>query len=269
MFDVKNKVAVITGGSAGFGEQLAYRLTGKGARVVILDINKENGNRVVEEINVKHGPGTAAFVESDVSSLPALESAFIQAVNTFGRIDIMVNNAGIGEFHRFIENPDADWKLVMDVDLYAVIKGTQLALNQFRNQSPPGGVIINVASMAGFLPDPNMPIYVAAKTGVVGFTRSLSRHLFKTQSVRVNGIAPTFAMTNLGQLAAQDPALKKFVAVSTVPVSLVIDAFMKAIEDDKLAGDIIRITAQKGIDVLPKRDMVDVTPVISKKQSKI
>ncbi|KAJ3022429.1 UNVERIFIED_CONTAM: hypothetical protein HDU68_009153 [Siphonaria sp. JEL0065] len=269
VFNVQGKVAVITGGSAGFGEQLAQRLSAKGCRVVLLDVNAQGGKEVAAAINKTHGPNTAAFIECNVANLNAFETAFNKAVAVFQRVDIMVNNAGIAERQRFIEDPNADWKTVMDIDLYAVIKGTQLALNQFRQQSPHGGVIINVASMAGFLPDPNMPIYVAAKMGVVGLTRSLSWKLYKTQNVRVNGIAPTFAMTNLGKFAAQDPAMKKIVEVSTVPVSLVIDAFMRAIEDESLAGDILRITAQKGIDVLPKRDMVDVTPVAKKTLAKL
>ncbi|KAJ3393863.1 hypothetical protein HDU84_000826 [Entophlyctis sp. JEL0112] len=252
MFNVANKVAFITGIAAGFGSELAARLAAKGAKVFGCDINEANGRAVVASLNARNGPNTAAFAVCDVSDLSRLEIVFAEAVKHFGRVDIVVNNAGIAEFSKFIEDPSSDWKLVMDVDIYAVIKGTQLALNQMRVQDPPGGVVVNVASMAGFLPDPNMPIYVAAKTAVVGFTRSLGWKLFKTQGVRVNGIAPTFSMTNMGKLAAADPA-------STVPVSLVIDAFMRAIEDDTLAGDILRITAEKGIDVLPKRDLASVT----------
>ncbi|KAJ3126512.1 hypothetical protein HK100_010215 [Physocladia obscura] len=257
-YTVTGKIAFITGVGAGFGSELAVRLVAKGARVFGCDINAANGQRVVDAIAARFGPDAAAFAVCDVSDLADLERVFKAAVARFGRVDIVVNNAGIGETSRFSDDPDSNWKLVMDIDLYAVIKGTHLALNQMRTQNPPGGVVVNVASMAGFLPDPNMPVYVAAKMGVVGFTRSLGWKIFKNQNVRVNGVAPTFAMTNMGKLAAQDPDLKKYVQASSVPVSLVIDAFMRAIEDDTLAGDIVRITAEKGIDVLPKKDLTTV-----------
>ncbi|KAJ3066114.1 hypothetical protein HDU98_010557 [Podochytrium sp. JEL0797] len=270
MYDVRDKVAFITGAGAGFGEQVAHRLAAKGARVACCDIHEENGKSVAAAICGLYGQGTAVFIPCDVSNLAEIDTAFNKAVSVFGRIDIVINNAGIAEPPGFTTNPtDSNWKLVMDIDLYAVIRGTQLGLAQMSTQTPPGGVIVNVASMAGFLPDSNMPIYVAAKTAVVGFTRSLGWKVFKGQGVRVNGIAPTFAMTNMGKLAAQDPAMKRVVQASTVPVSMVIDAFMRAIEDETLAGDILRITQQKGIDVLPKRDMMDVTPVVKKKAAKI
>ncbi|KAI8838293.1 hypothetical protein BJ741DRAFT_648233 [Chytriomyces cf. hyalinus JEL632] len=250
MYDVRGKVAFITGVGAGFGAELAQRLAQKGALIGGCDINVEKALETADKINSLY-PNACVAVHCDVGVMEDIEGAFKRVLDHFGRVDIVVNNAGISEFHKFIEDPEADWKTVIDIDLNAVIKGTQLGLNQMRKQSPPGGVIVNVASMAGFIPDVNMPIYVAAKMGVVGFTRSLGRKLLKTQGVRVNGIAPTFAMTNMGKLALQSEDFAKHVANSTVPVPLVIDAFMRAIEDDSLSGDILRITAQNGIDVLP------------------
>jgi NAD(P)-dependent dehydrogenase (short-subunit alcohol dehydrogenase family) len=88
--------------------------------------------------------------------------------------------------------------------LPAVIEGTQFALNQMRVQSPPGGVIVNVASMAGYLPSVEFPVYTAAKHGVVGFTKSLGKRLVKTMGVRVVGIAPSYAETPLLQAGKQD-----------------------------------------------------------------
>ena len=123
-----------------------------------------------------------------------------------------MNNAGISEIHRFTDpsnlaNPK--WKPVLDIDLTSVIEGTQLALHYMRElrlkKSPSAkideknesGLIINTASMAGFLPVYEFPVYVAAKHGVVGFTRSFGSKIMKEHGVRVVGIAPSFAETPL------------------------------------------------------------------------
>ncbi|ORY31144.1 NAD(P)-binding protein [Rhizoclosmatium globosum] len=265
VYSVSNKVAFVTGGGSGFGELVSQRLASKGALVIVCDIVVEKGRRVAEGLGDR-----GFFVAADVSDQKSLAAAFEEGVKKWGRVDIMVNNAGIVEPpNGFVSDSEADWKLVMDVDLYSVIHGTQLALNQFRKQTPHGGIIINVASMAGFLPDISMPIYATAKAGVVMLTRSLGGKLVKTQNVRVVGIAPTFAMTNMGKFALANPVTKKYVEASSVPVSLVIDAFMRAIEDESLAGDILRVTSQKGIDVLPRRDLAQVTLAPLKKESKI
>ncbi|KAI9355046.1 hypothetical protein DFJ73DRAFT_825896 [Zopfochytrium polystomum] len=253
--DVRGKVALITGAASGFGKGTSARLAAKGAKLILSDVNAKAGAEVAARINASHGPDTAVFYQCDVTNSDQLKAVFSNGVKKFGRLDICINNAGIPELGKFITDaPYSSWKKVIDIDLTAVIEGTQLALHYMRNQTPAGGVIINIASMAGFIPDPYLPVYVAAKFGVVGFSKSLNKYLKKTQNVRVVGIAPTFSPTPLvtNQLEVDDGFKQMVAAGGTVPVEQVLDAIIYAIEGEDLAGEIVRITRQKGIDLAPK-----------------
>src|SRR3990170_2302736 len=158
--DPKGKVAFVTGGGSGIGFATASLLAANGARVVLADIDAR-----------------------------ALEFAAAE----FGRIDIVHNNAGITERGEDLFAPDAErWESVLDIDLRAVILGTQLAVQQLRRQGG-GGVIVNTASMAGLDPIGAAPVYSAAKAGVVQFTRTLT-HL-ASEGIRVNAICPSFTDT--------------------------------------------------------------------------
>ncbi|KAJ3408452.1 hypothetical protein HDV05_004972 [Chytridiales sp. JEL 0842] len=250
VFNVKGKVVLITGASSGFGKLLSERLARKGAKLVMSDVNEKAGQLLADALNSTHGKDTAIFVKCDVSSSEQLKALFAAGVRKYGRLDVVVNNAGIGETGRFISPGETNWKKVIDIDLTAVVEGTYLALNQMRSQSPQGGVIVNVASMAGYLPSVEFPVYTAAKHGVVGLTKSLGKRVIKELGVRVVGIAPSFAETPLLAQGKNDPAFQAVVgSVGTVPVESVIDAMEAAIENENLAGDIIRIT-QRGLEVV-------------------
>ncbi|KAJ3190806.1 hypothetical protein HK101_008349 [Irineochytrium annulatum] len=255
MFDAKNKVVLITGAASGFGKLIAERLAPGGAKLVLSDIDEAGGVAVANALNKQYGKDTAVFFKCNVASSAELKKLFEIPVKKWGRLDVAINNAGIGESGLFSFEANTNWRKVLDIDLTAVIEGTELAMNIMRNQSPKGGIIINTASMAGFLPSVAMPIYVAAKFGVVGFTRSLDSALTKAHNIRVVGIAPTFAETPL--LTREDASgSNQMVAAAiaqsgTVPVPLVIDAFMRALDDESLQGDILRITRKNGIDVFP------------------
>ncbi|KAJ3218923.1 hypothetical protein HDU67_003562 [Dinochytrium kinnereticum] len=253
---VNGKVVLITGASSGFGKLIAERLAPLGAKLILSDIQQDQGQALATALNASHGNNTAVFVKCNVGDVDDLKRLFEVPVKRFGRLDICFNNAGISEKGLFVAEPDADWKKVIDVDLNSVIQGTQLAMNIMRSQSPQGGVIVNTASMAGFIPGIGMPVYCAAKFGVVGFTRSLDRQLTVQTGIRVVGIAPTFSETPLltsGEAQANHALVQTVKAAGTVPVPLVIDAFMMALEDESLAGDIIRITRKYGIDVLGRK----------------
>ncbi|KAI9355047.1 hypothetical protein DFJ73DRAFT_825901 [Zopfochytrium polystomum] len=258
MYEIRGKVVLITGAASGFGKGTSERLAAKGAKLILSDVNAKAGAAVAAAINAAHGPDTAAFFQCDVANSDQLKAVFANGVKKFGRLDVCINNAGIGESKRFAtEPPFSEWKKVIDIDLTAVIEGTQLAMHYMRNQTPAGGVIINIASMAGFLSDLSQPVYVAAKFGVVGFTKSLNKYLKKTQNIRAVGIAPTYSPTPLvtGGMERDPEARQVIMAAGTVPVEQVIDAIVYAIEGEELAGEIVRVTRQKGIDVAPKSRM--------------
>ncbi|KAJ3108577.1 hypothetical protein HDU97_000859 [Phlyctochytrium planicorne] len=251
---VKGKVALITGASSGFGKLIAERLAAGGAKLVLADVNEKAGQEIARAINAQYGASTSVFVRCDVGKWSDLKALFEVPVKKFGRLDICFNNAGISERGIFVLDPEADWQKVIDIDLNSVVGGTQLAMNIMRNQEPQGGVIVNTASMAGFIPGVGMPVYCAAKFGVIGFTRSLDKTLTMSQNIRVVGVAPTFSETPLLTEDKDNQMLADTVkAAGTVPVPLVIDAFMLALEDESLCGDIIRVTRKYGIDVLGRK----------------
>ncbi|KAF9912710.1 hypothetical protein EC991_009446 [Linnemannia zychae] len=246
---VENKVAIITGASSGLGKALAERLVSKGAKVILGDIDIQDGLRLANELNYGKKEEVAFFVQCDVTKYEQQAALFAAAQKHFGRIDIVANNAGIAENQPLWEDEKGIWKKVIDIDLSAVIEGTRLAIEALKKQGS-GGVIINTASLAGLYPQPRTPVYSAAKFGVVGFTRS-----FKDfgDDIRVNAVAPSFAPTKIiepiKEVVAQMGAL--------VTVEMVTDAFMLLIEDDSYSGDIARVTPQYGISVLGKTVAAD------------
>lgn len=161
----------------------------------------------------------------------------------------MVNNAGVAEGISFLDDKKGAWKKVIEIDINAVIEGTRLGLDMISPSN--GGVIVNVASLAGYYPMGNAPVYSAAKHAVVGFSRAIA-HLSKSRNIRVNCIAPSFAETNIvkeGRIFSSEFAdiVRK---TGYVPIEEVIDAFLLVIEDDSLNGNVAQITPQKGIAIV-------------------
>ncbi|KAG0338034.1 hypothetical protein BG004_007393, partial [Podila humilis] len=229
----------------GLGKALAQRLVGKGAKVILGDIDKNDGLRLANELNYDKKQEVAYFVQCDVTKYDQQAELFAAAFKHFGGVDIIVNNAGIAENAPLWLDEKGIWKKVIDIDLSAVIEGTRLGIEALEKQNKPG-VIVNTASLAGLYPQPLTPVYCAAKFGVVGLTRSFKD--FKNGSIRVNAVAPSFADTKI-------IANIKDVVTSMGPlvaVDLVTDAFMLLIEDDQYSGDIARITPAYGVDVIGK-----------------
>ncbi|KAG0048154.1 hypothetical protein BGZ83_006833 [Gryganskiella cystojenkinii] len=229
-------------GKRGFGKALAERLVGKGAKVILGDIDVKDGERLATELNYGRHDKIAYFVQCDVTKYDQQAALFQAAQKYFGRVDIIVNNAGIAENTPLWTDDKGLWKKVIDIDLLAVVEGTRQGIEVLQKQGT-GGVIINTASLAGLYPQPLTPAYCAAKFGVVGLTRSFKDF---RDNIRVNAVAPSFADTkiiaNVREIVAEIAPL--------VPVELVIDAFMLLIEDDSYSGDVARITPKYGISVI-------------------
>ncbi|KAH6565506.1 hypothetical protein BASA82_000794 [Batrachochytrium salamandrivorans] len=247
---VSGKIAIVTGASSGFGKALALQLVSRGAKVVLGDISEVAGQRLEKELNTKYS-GSALFIKCDVRKKEDMQTLFDSASALYGAIDIVVNNAGIAEKEPFIDSTEDTWKAVIDIDLTAVILGTRMAIAEMIKLSNRNGskgdrrVIVNTASLAGLYPQPQQPVYAAAKGGVVHFTKSLA-HLAKDHHIHVNCVCPSFSKT-----AILDSSLGKTVPESMlVPIHLVIEAFFLAIEDDTLKGAVIRVTPKYGIDIV-------------------
>jgi NAD(P)-dependent dehydrogenase (short-subunit alcohol dehydrogenase family) len=182
---------LVTGGGSGIGEAAAKKLAAEGSAVVIADFDDVGGRRVVDEI-VSAG-GTAAFVKANVADEADVQEMVDFAVETFGRLDGAINNAGVGQHAQRLHETTADgWDRVHSVDLRGVFLCMRAELNHFLAHG--GGAIVNLASVSGFQATPGQGSYVAAKHGVVGLTRQAAIEYVK-DGIRVNAVAPGVVAT--------------------------------------------------------------------------
>ena len=192
--NLKNKVAVVTGGAQGFGLAIAKRFLVSGAQVVIWDID-EKILLSVEEKNI-----TKIIV--DVTNFKKIEEATKETLSLFGRIDILVNNAGIaGPSYTTWEYPLEEWQKIIDIDLSGVFYCCKSIVPVMKKNNY--GRIINIASIAGKEGNPNAMPYSAAKAGVIALTKSLGKEL-ANNNIAVNCITPAAAKTRIFDQISQE-----------------------------------------------------------------
>lgn len=180
---VEGKVAVITGGASGIGEATVRRFCEEGARVVIADIQEDRGKALAEELGQ-----VARFARVDVTQEDEIAAAIAIAVQDFGRLDVMYNNAGVvGALGSLLETSAEQWRKTIDILLNGVFLGIKQAALVMVPQG--SGVILSTASTAGIVGGLGPHAYTAAKHGVVGLTKSAASEL-SSKHVRVNAIAP-------------------------------------------------------------------------------
>ena len=202
MFELKNKVAIITGARRGMGRTHALALAKAKARIVVSDISQEDCEKVVEEIK-KQG-GEAMAVKCDVSKKEEVDEMVKKTMQKFGKIDILVNNAGIADFKPFLELSEGDWDKTLDINLKGYFLCAQAAAKEMVKQK--SGIIINITSVAmgqvgiGF---PNIVHYCASKGGIVGMTEALAVEL-APYNIRINAIAPGLIETPMIESVKQD-----------------------------------------------------------------
>ncbi|MBH3121866.1 SDR family oxidoreductase [Serratia ureilytica] len=190
---LKGKVALITGGAAGIGLAIAERYLQNGARVALLDRAPQ-----VAEVARQLDTEAALGVVADVTEAASVERAVAQIEAHFGRLDVLVNSAGIVALHPAEELPEAAWDATLAVNLKGVFLTCQAVGRRFIRQR--GGSIINLASQAGVVALPNHLAYCASKAGVIGLTQVLALE-WGPHNVRVNAISPTVVLTELGRKA--------------------------------------------------------------------
>jgi len=188
-FTLKGKVAVVTGGGGGLGQAYAVALAKAGASLFI--VTHTNGfdetKRLIEETGQK-----AVFYQGDLSVNGEPERVIQSCLNEYGKIDILVNNAGIIRRHPLLEYPEADWQMVMNVNLHALYLLSQEAAKIMVKQKE--GKIINVCSMLSFQGGKFVPSYTASKHAVAGLTKAFANELAE-HNIQINGIAPGYVKT--------------------------------------------------------------------------
>ncbi len=191
---VKGKVALVTGGAAGLGEAMARMLAREGAKVAVTDVNDKDGERVAEAI--RGSGGEAFFVHHDVSDDAAWQAAMTKTLERFGRLDVLVNNAGVGWGGNPEEQTLERWRKLMSINLDGVFLGTKHAIAAMKKNRPSGGSIINLSSIEGIVGDPNLGAYNASKGGVRLYTKSVALYCAKAGlGIRVNSIHPAYIWT--------------------------------------------------------------------------
>jgi len=196
-FSLKGYCSVVTGAAIGLGRAMSLALAEAGSNIVIADINLENAEKTAEEIRQKGVQAIA--VKCDVTNADDCKHAAEEAVNAFGRIDVLINNAGICQHVNAEDMKYEDWLRVMNINLNGVFLMSQAVGRIMIKQQK--GSIINISSMSGMIV--NQPqgqcSYNASKAGVIGLTKSLAAEWVK-HNIRVNTIAPGYMMTELLQV---------------------------------------------------------------------
>lgn len=191
--EVKDKIVIVTGAGSGIGKATAIHFAKHGATVVVSDINLENAKKVAEEIVTNNGK--ALPIKANVVNYEEVNSLVKQTVAEFGRLDVIVNNAGIGpHLLKTHESTLKDWERVIAVNQTGVFYCMKIALNQFLEQGY--GNIVNIASLAGLKASPNNISYSASKYAVVGMTKSAAME-YATKNIRVNAVCPGYTKSAL------------------------------------------------------------------------
>ena len=191
---VQDKIAIVTGAALGLGEATARMLAREDAKLVLTDIKDEEGERVARSI-VEDG-GEAIYLHHDVADENAWERVIEATLDRFGRLDVLVNNAGVGWGGPPEEETLERWRRLMSVNLDGVFLGTKHAILAMKRNRPRGGSIINLSSIEGLVGDPNLGAYNASKGGVRLYTKSVALYCAKAGlNIRVNSIHPGYIWT--------------------------------------------------------------------------
>ncbi len=242
MRDLEGKVAVVTGGASGIGRGLAARFAADGMQVVIADVENAALEQTAAELGV-------VGVQTDVADAVSVQALADQVCDRFGTVHVLCNNAGVGGGGQIADLTLADWKWVLDVNLWGVIHGLHSFLPRLL-ANPDGGHVVNTASMAGLFASAGMGPYNATKFAVVAISETLSKELQAAgSSVGVSVLCPGFVRTNIfdsqrnrpdalrnatkavGDARARNDILKRFLETAMDPAEVAVHVRDAIVED--------------------------------------
>jgi len=190
-FDLKNKVAIVTGGAQGFGFAITEKFLASGAKVIIWDIDEKEAKDALKKLNNNN----CSYQKVDVSNFNEIEKTLKQIESSHGKIDVFINNAGITGMNATIADyPTDEWEKVINLNLNAVFYCCKAVVPYMIKQNY--GRIVNISSIAGKEGNPNAGAYSTSKAGVIGLTKSLGKELAQ-KNIAVNCVTPAAAKTRI------------------------------------------------------------------------
>ncbi len=201
---LSDRVAIVTGASRGIGRAVALALASEGANVVV---NYASSSNAAEEVvaAITEAGGNAITAQADVSKVEQVDALLNTTLEKFGRVDVLVNNAGITRDTLLLRMKPEDWQAVIDLNLTGVFLCTKAVSKGMLKQR--SGRIINIASVAGQMGNPGQANYSAAKAGVIGFTKTVAKEL-ASRGITVNAVAPGFIATDMTNDLKSEEILK-------------------------------------------------------------
>ncbi|MCM3123345.1 3-oxoacyl-[acyl-carrier-protein] reductase [Mesobacillus sp. AQ2] len=197
---LEGKVALVTGASRGIGREIAFELAREGASVAVNYAGSEA--KALEVVDGIKAMGRDAFaIQADVSSSDSVTEMVKETIEHFGKLDILVNNAGITKDNLLMRMKESEWDDVININLKGVFLCTKAVTRQMMKQR--GGRIINISSIVGVSGNPGQANYVAAKSGVIGLTKTTAKEL-SSRGITVNAIAPGFITTDMTDKLNED-----------------------------------------------------------------
>ncbi|MEM9804883.1 MAG: 3-oxoacyl-[acyl-carrier-protein] reductase [Cyanobacteria bacterium P01_D01_bin.56] len=204
---MQDQVAIITGSSRGIGKAAALALASEGASVVV---NYARSSAAADEVvaEITGAGGSAIALQADVSQEDQVDALIKETKDKFGRIDVLVNNAGITRDTLLLRMKPADWQAVIDLNLTGVFLCTRAVAKLMLKQR--SGRIINISSVAGLMGNPGQANYSAAKAGVIGFTKTVAKEM-APRGVTVNAVAPGFIETDMTNELSNTEEILKYI----------------------------------------------------------
>jgi 3-oxoacyl-[acyl-carrier protein] reductase len=238
----KDKIAVVTGASRGIGSAIAERLASEGAKVVV---NHRSSAEQAQEVvsAIREQGGEAIAIQADVSDFQQAHELIKESIEHFGRIDVLVNNAGTTRDTLLMMMKESQWDLVIDTNLKSVFNCCKAVTRGMVRQR--SGRIVNITSVAGLAGNPGQTNYAASKAGIIGFTKSLAKEI-GTRGITVNAVAPGFvptALTNdlpeeLKQTAIEHTPLGRFGEPEEIAAAV---AFFASDEAGFITGQVLSV----------------------------